>query len=313
MHGGPGYTARGPIYVPQMSGQSRRNRQSTLANDRQQSSPGTGNETKSQQHVLGSNATMDDDNAVAPHWGRFRYRHTRSPKQGSSRRSSNSQGSDFDSNEGQLASGSSSRNENVAYNAHKYEEELIYFPKVDKSMKHGIVTPMKGKEEIPLFIVSRREITNKRTTEAPTASPPPPPPLSAIRTLSVLAPSMSMPTVPPPSAPVSSVTPPMGYYEISGEDWFNLMNPWAKYSVELNRPPNRPRTPPVVYDEPTPEIEDYEDYEEEEYSYDVMDADEETEMDVEVEEGMEGMRGVKRIREEGSDVDDPRHKKLPRV
>lgn len=180
-------------------------------------------------------------------------------------------------------------------------------------MKHGIVTPMKGKEEIPLFIVSRREITNKRTTEAPTASPPPPPPLSAIRTLSVLAPSMSMPTVPPPSAPVSSVTPPMGYYEISGEDWFNLMNPWAKYSVELNRPPNRPRTPPVVYDEPTPEIEDYEDYEEEEYSYDVMDADEETEMEVEVEEGMEGMRGVKRIREEGSDVDDPRHKKLPRV
>lgn len=302
-HVGPSYTARRPIYAPQTSGHSRRNRQSTLADDRQQPSPSTGNETESQPYV-GSDATRDDGDAVvAPHWGHFRYRRNSSAKKGSSSRHSSSQGSNInsdDSKEGQVASGSTRRNKNVAYNAHKYKEDLIYFPKFEKSTKHGVFTPLKGKTEIPLFIVSRREITNNCTAEAPTAFSPP----SAMR----------MPSVPPPSLPMSSVTTPTAHYEMSGEEWFNLMNPWAKYSVELNRPPNRPRSPPVVYDEPTPEISDYEDSSEEEYSYDVMDTGEESEMEVEEERMDEdGMRGVKRVREEGSDVDDPRHKKLPRM
>lgn len=293
---GPSYTAHRPIYAPQTSGHSRMNWQSVLADGGQQSSPSTRNGTGSQPYVLGSNATRDDSAAaVAAHWGNsFAQR-------GSSSKSSSFQGSNVDSSEGQVASGSTRAREDVAYNARKYDEGMIYLPKYDESTKRGIFVPTKGKTEIPLFIVSRRETTNKGVTEVPTACLPPPS-------------AMWLPSTPIPAVSMSSVTTPMAHYEMSGEDWFNLMNPWAKYSVELNRPPNRPRSPPAVYDEPMPEISDYEDSSEEEYNYNVMETDEESEMEVEEERMDEdGMRGVKRVREDGSDVDDLRHKKLPRV
>lgn len=99
----------------------------------------------------------------------------------------------------------------------EYEEEILYLPKVDPSLKYGGIVSQDGNTEIPLFVLSRRKRTNIGNTGAPTASPP---------------------TVRTPS--LSTVT------QMTSMDCFTSMFPWAKHSLELNKPTNVPYTPTPV-------------------------------------------------------------------
>lgn len=116
----------------------------------------------------------------------------------------------------------------------EYEEEILYLPKVDPALKYGGIVSQDGDTEIPLFVISRREKTNQSNTEAPTASPP-----------TVRIPSLSMVT-----------------QQTSTMDCFTSMFPWAKYSVELNKPTNVPYTLTLTTAtrEPTPVLKTEEDF-----------------------------------------------------
>lgn len=112
----------------------------------------------------------------------------------------------------------------------KYRDEINYLPEVDPPLNQDEILSRDGKTEIPLLVVPRREPTNTDITEAPSAFPNHPP-----------VPSLSTVT-----------------RQTYTTDCFNSMFPWAKYSVELNKPVNIPCIPPLaVNSEPATEEEDF--------------------------------------------------------
>lgn len=149
-------------------------------------------------------------------------------------------------------------------------KEIRHLPQADPSFEHGGIVSQNDNPEIPLLVVSRRETLNKGNTEAPTAS-------------------INHPRVPS----LSTVT-----QHASTIDSFSAMFPWARYSVELNRPTNIPCVPPpaAVNRESTPVLVTDEEY------FSTTEEVSESERES-VRESAESDRGSKRTWSEASDGD----------
>lgn len=152
----------------------------------------------------------------------------------------------------------------------EHKEEILDLPKADPSLKYGRIVLRDGDTEIPPLVVSHRVTTNRNNTEAPTAS-------------------INHPRVPS----LSTVT-----QHTSTMDHFTAKFPWARYSVELNRPTNIPYVPmpPAVKRESTPVLVT----DEEDFSTTEEANESESESDS---EPTESDRGSKRTWNEASDGD----------